>query len=258
MKGAVRAFRKVYRINPEDEISYYYASYIQNLIDGNPDKDKIFPLSFEKEYPKKIVKDNNKVLKEFKIDDASNIVKSPKNREKLLWGVKYGDKKTIRKCCAIICLAEHKPSIKKLLNFLLEPDFNDETKRRIIFTLLVCGRRSKFGVVCDNCYIPIKPRKTLFLNDEYGSVFNSAYALTVSKAIFMGIDDVEKITFKANRLYKKYAKIIFEANCLVEDVSSLIIYDCNFKHFEDLKTICSSFGGNYEKLLELSIMIKGE
>ena len=258
LESSVTAFKTVFRINPSDEISYYYANYIQNLLDGGKDQDKIFPISFEKEYPKKIVKENKKYIKDIKIEDASEIIKSASNREKILWGVRYGDEKTVQKCCAIICLAEHNPSIKTLLNFLLEPEFPDESKRRIVFTLLVCGRKNKFGVVCDNCYVLVKTRKTLFSNDEEGMLFNTAYALTVSKAVFMGIDDVEKIAFRANKIYKKFGKIILAGNYTVEDISSLIIYDCDYKRFTDLKTVCTAFGGDYEKLKDLGLIIKGE
>ena len=258
LEDGVRAFKKAYSINPDDEISFYYANYLGNLIEGGKDQDKIFPISFEKEYPKKIEKENKKYLKEIKIEDASDIIKSGKNRQKVMWGVKFGDEKTVQKCCAVLCLSEHKPSEKFLLNLLLDPDFNEEKKRRIVFTLLVCGKKNKFGVVCDNCYVPVKIRKTLFSNDENGMIFNTAFALTVSKAVFMGIDEVEKITFKANKIYKRFAKIILAGDYSVEDISSLIIYDCEFKRFTDLKTVCSAFGGDYKKLKDLSIVLKGE
>lgn len=258
LEGSIRSFKRAFQINPDDEISYYYANYLENLADGGKDQDKIFPISFEKEYPKKIVKENKKFLKEIKIEDATDIMKSHGNRKKLIWGVKYGDEKTVQKCCAVIYLSEHKLSEKILLNLLLEPDFPEENKRRIVFTLLVCGRKNKFGVVCDNCYVSVKTRKTLFSNDENGMIFNTAYALTVSKAVFMGIDDVEKIAFRANKIYKKFGKIILAGNYTVEDVSSLIIYDCNYKRFEDLETVCSAFGGDYEKLKDLGLIIKGE
>ncbi len=257
-EGAVKAFKTAYRINPDDEISFFYANRLERLIEDGRNADKILPISFEKEYPKNIVRNNKKFLKEIKIEDASDIIKSGKNREKLLWGVKFGDEKTVQKCCAIICLSEHRPSEKILLNLLLDPEFPEEKKRRIVFTLLVCGRKSKFGIVCDNCYLPIKTRKTLFSNENDGMIFNTAYALTVSKAVFIGIDDVEKIVFKANKIYKKYGKIILAGNYTVEDISSLIIYHCNFKRFEDLKTVCTAFGGDYKKLIDLSMVLKGE
>lgn len=256
--GAVRAFKMAYRINPDDEISCFYANLFENLMENGAKADKIFPISFEKEYPKNIVRENKKIIKELKIEDASDIIKSGKNREILFWGVKFGDEKTTQKCCAIICLAEHKQLEKKLLNLLLDPEFPEDKKRRIVFTLLVCGRRNKFGVVCDNCYVPVKTRKTLFSSDDDSMIFNTAYALSVSKAVFMGIDDVEKIAFKANKIYKKYGKIILAGNYTVEDISSLIIYDCNYKRFEDLKTVCSAFGGDYNKLVDLGMIIKGE
>ena len=258
LTGGARAFKKAYNINPTDKVYEYYAMYVSALADGGKDTDKALPLSFEKSFPEKVIKYYKKLIRECEGENATVLMKNAKNREIFHWGVANLEDSFAKKCSAIIGFSGSKQSEKFLFNLLLDPEVSDERKRLIIFTLIICGKKNKFGVVAGNCYVRVKPRKLIFEDAENAAFFTSAYALCVSRAIFFGIDDLDKIGFNINKVYKRFGKIITLGNYSIEDVSALTLYICGYKRFNDLKKVCSYFGTDASKVSDMAMVLKGE
>ncbi len=258
LEAGAEAFKMAYRINPDDIFSFYYADYIDCLAEYGVDLRRALPLSFDKVYPKSVEKEYKKFLREIKTENASAVMKNPENREKIYWGVKYGDEKIAKKCITVIGVSGNKHGEKFLLDLLIDSGFDDGIKHIVLFTLLSCGKRGSFGVVVEHNYVKVKTRKLVFDDKPDRVIYLSAYALCVSKAVFMGVQDTEKIAFTVNKVYKKYADKIGLDKYRIEDISAFVFYSCSFRRYNDVKKISRVFSADEKRVKELIGLTEGE
>ena len=223
-------------------------------MNGEKDIDKFLPVKYDLTYPDKISRAYKKAIHNAVIEDSVSLVKSKQFLDVLYWGIRSKDDVTFKKSSAILALSENKKIKDFLYGLLIDPTFADDRKRHLVFTLILCAKRNNFGVVAGNCYLKVKLRKLLFENAEDGNLFLSAYATCIAKAVFLGIDNFDKIGFSINKIYKRFAKVILFGEFLPEEVAALAFYMSDYKHFNYLKKVCKIFNVSKKRIKDFAVV----
>lgn len=255
---AFNAYKKTCLIAPENRLFLYCLNSVERILNGEKDIDKFLPVKYDLTYPDKISRAYKKAIHNAVIEDSVSLVKSKQFLDVLYWGVRSKDDATFKKSSAILALSENKKIKDFLYGLLLDPSFADDRKRHLVFTLILCAKRNNFGIVAGNCYLKVKLRKLLFENAEDGNLFLSAYATCIAKAVFLGIDNFDKIGFSINKIYKRFAKVILFGEFLPEEVAALAFYMSDYKHFNDLKKVCKIFNVSKKRIKDFAIVLKDE
>lgn len=257
---AIDELRKTYRANPDDLIVYYYLSLAEKLALGDGVSEKLLPLKYEKELPKKITKKYATYLK--------NLVETPLKIESELkkkdirriveWGLKYGTGQAPRDSAYILSSDGSKYSNKFIKKALLDLEVKEEIKRVLIYVMVVSGVKEKFGVTASSFYLKIKPKKLACERADDGGIFFSAYALCLARIAFWETENLDVVGTVADRVYKKLSGKITESDVTNEELSALILSECEYKWVKSEKDVIKHFEISLNKLHALKDMLKGE
>lgn len=257
--GAYKAFSKAYKINPCDTVCKFFAEYFLDF-SKEGDTKNILPLKYVKNFPEKIEKSYKKQIKNL-VQNPEKIKSALKKSEvcdMLSWGLYSAEKETVRGCAFILSTVFTPYAKKVMLEALLDNDANVELKRVLIYALIVNGYKERFGVVAGSFHFKIKPRKLLFERQVDGGLYLSAYALCMSRVAFWEVEDLDKVGFTANAIYKKFSGKITEAEISNEELAALILSECKFKRFETDKEVMGLFEIKKSKLETLKKLLRGE
>lgn len=241
-ENAEKQLSSVYRTCPEDIVFKYYASLVKRLKEGDETAIKLLPLKYVKDLPKKVTDSYKKELKKIYNSALSGDKVSVKNlREIAEWCFISGETENAKK--ALFSLAIFYPvHFEEIIkNNLIRSDLLDEVKCANLYTLLANGYRDKVSVLVNKFMIKFKPKKVFSEKDLSANKYTAGYVLCLTKAVFSGLTDYDKIAFVSNKLYTKYRNVLDGDDIDVAEVSAIILLKCNFK-FVDLEKVCKMFG----------------
>lgn len=241
---AYKTLAEAYRTNPEDIVVKYFLDEAKALYEGDTSFEKNLPLEYHKELPKQTVayykrriRDLSEGLekgrKKFNTEEYLNLIK---------WGLEQDDLSLAQKCIYLgvnFGVLGKEVLLKQLLSYLV----SERVKRAIVFWLIAVGYKQKFSIVANGIFVSVKPAKLVFEKDERCSSFLiSAYALALSKLVFIGYQETHKIAFSVNRIYGKLKHHINDIAPTVEVASALIVYLLNRPEFSNVNYLCAMFG----------------
>lgn len=258
-QGATEQLKQVVLIEPNDMVIKFYLEYIEKLaVDGN-DFLNLLPFNYVKEIPEQVTKEWRKKIK-FLVknpDKISSALKKAEAKEMVKWGLTESDGDIMRDCAYILSNSTLQSSKDLVLSTLLSPFGTEEMKHVLIYVAIISGIKQKFGVVVNECYIKIRPKKLLCEKDKkYGYLYFSSYALCLSKLAFYDIDGIDKVAKVCDRIYKKFQGNITSAEVSNEEIAGLILSQCGFKKYSENSSVTSIFSITEEKLNLLKNMLK--
>ncbi len=252
-KQAVDAFKGAFMLDPTDMIVEYYYNYAKIVLINGEDKEKLLPLKYEKELPKKTASKWSKKIKEVMKNDQKiqPFTKNKENRKMLRWGVLFGDDSVMRASMFILSYADKKYFIKTAQQILMEQDVGAEVKRLLIYVLIMQGYKGKTGVVAGTLYSSFSPKKLHSEKDASGAIYVSAYALCVARMLFFDLDGIERVAKSADKVYLKLKDVVTEADVTNEELAALMLSDCNFERYSRDKEVVKIFEISDQKLKKL-------
>ncbi|MBQ8426794.1 MAG: hypothetical protein IJX16_03420 [Clostridia bacterium] len=251
---------RVYRAEPQDQTVKYYLDLIKELVSGSPSADKLLPLKYIKEVPEKVEKKRIKVIKDLAShpEKIALAIKKSQVKEVLLWGLKCKNADTLRETAYVLSTSFNAFSKNAILNALLDSDALPELKRVLVYALTVNGYKEKYGVVAGSLYIKVRPKKIPFEKQDKTGMFIRAYALAMSRAVFWGLDNLDKLVSGANKIFKKLNGVVSESDVTSDELAGLIVYKCKFEKLAHKHLIAQLFDIKKERFETLINTLLGE
>ncbi len=252
-KKAERVLGEAFRTDPDDLVVEYFFRMALNLSSGDTDSEKNLPIKYIKELPKHVVTAYKRRIR----DLVTAIEKGRKKFDEseyfrlVSWGLEQDDLPLAQKCVYLAVNYKGNKGRKILLKQLLSYSVSDKVKRAIVFWLIVTGYRDKMSVLTNNIMVSVRPAKLICDRDGiFGSLAVGGYALAVSKLIFYGYQETNKLAFAVNRIYGKLGRRIEEVVSSPELLAGLICSKINKPEFSDSKNLSLIFGFSEEELKE--------
>jgi len=232
---AVQTFKTIMMTDPTDSISEYYFSIAKALENNDKSVQRLLPLKYLKELPKKVEKEYTTTINELykNPQKISSSLKNPQTLKKIEWGILHGNENLVRTCVYIFGMANATHFNKFALTALINPETNEWVKRLLIYALIVSGYIGKIGVSAGCYYCSFTRKKLVFEKEIDGELFLSAYALSVSRACFYNVEDFDVLAKKANLVYSVMKGHLNDVEFNNEELAGLILKLCKFKNFND-------------------------
>lgn len=252
--------KTAYRWNPSDSIVKYYLDLADRLISGEQTAEKLLPLEYVKELPKKVVKKYCQKIQTIAktLEKIEWAVRNDEMKNLLEWAVYHADGQTARDAVYILSSGYTPYAKKLLLSALLDPEVKEEIKRVIIYVLIVKGHKEKFGAVAGNFYVRIKPKKLACERKDDGAVYFSAYALCVARVAFWDGDGLDKVALITDKVYNKLKDKISDRDVTNEEIAALVVSECAFKWCKSDRDVMNFFEIEKQKLDLLRGLLKGD
>ncbi len=251
-QGAKQTFLDMYKIDPENAITKYYARLSQRLIDGEQKAFEMLPLVYTSALPQKeIAKQNayiNRLLKQDK-QKVRNTLKSDIARDyidRVFWS---GNNDLIKKCVYLLIVTETDWGTDYMLEKLKGNVLPEHIKEFAVYLFILSGRKARTTVVMDGFMAKFKPQKFNFEKSPDGSLFFDAYALAYSKLIFKEDDDGKKLGQVCQHLYDNFSSILSEYKN--GEIASYLFYVVTKGDPIKLKQICKIFKVEEERIKEI-------
>jgi tetratricopeptide (TPR) repeat protein len=256
---AVEELSKTYRLDPNDMITGYYLGLAKRFLIGQ-ESDKILPLEYVRELPKDEIKKNQDLLEKL-IKSDKKISTALKNNDlfnAVKWGLIHGDGQTARNASFLMVSCALPKAKKTLFDALLDPNVKEETKRAVIYMLVVDGYKQKFGVVNMNYYLRIKPKRLKLekVKDAYTGQFIGAYGLCMMRAVSCNEQETDKIALMTDKVFFKLKDKICPGELTDDELGALIFSLCKFEWCKRDTDVVRLFGIDKQKLQKLKEMIK--
>ena len=254
-KAAYEQFKYAYRHSPDDVVFDYYCEYLRTNINGE-DADKLFPLKYVKEIPKKTADKWIRRIRDLtkNPEKISVVTKNDKMRKIIKWGITYGSESVMRNCAFILSNAEKRYFIRTALSIFIDPEVTEPAKRMLLYLIVACGHKGRIGLVAGTFYCDFTLKKLAIEKDPNGALYFSAYALCLSKMAFYKPDCYDKIAECADAIFKKCKGIITESEASNEEIAALILSECKFERFsadKEVKNILEISDYKLKKLKEI-------
>ncbi len=247
-KEAEKTLRLALRIDPEDDVIAYYHSAAKRLYEGADEErsaeEKLLPFKYVKDYPQRVCTKMRRRIRDWfnSVDNGGRNFNTVEKIRTLKWGVMQNDFDVAHK--AIIVAAHSKSSAitDMLRKLLINPQLEDRLRRLIVFSLLAGGYRGKISALAGSVFLSAKPAKLLFDGKLEGALYSTGYALCVSKVLFYGYEETNKIAFAVNKLYTALGtEAYYVSNITPELMAALILSETRQSRFTDKKEICEIF-----------------
>ncbi len=257
---AEKQILKLYRLDPYDVVVKYYVEFIEKIKNGDVKAQAQLPLCLLKNIPRKEQKAYSKKIKQLASNPETIALEMKKQsvKELLRWGVKSGIEQTVKEAIYILSTNYTDFSKKVIEDTLIDTHISVEVKKVLVYALLLNQNNEKFGVVAENFYAEIKPKKLNFTKKDKTGLYIRAYAFAMSKMVFTGLKNVEKIATSANQIYKKLSKIISEEDVTNNELALLMVLESNFKSLDDEILLCYFFDVEKGRIEQLKKLLKGE
>ncbi len=250
----------VYRTEPKDVVVKYYLDLVKKLKNNCKKSQKLLPLKYVKEVPEQEEKRRVKLIKELveNVEKISSEIKKASVKETLIWGLKSKNVETARQTAFILSTSFNPFSKRAMLQALIDTETLPELKRVIIFALTVSGYKEKYGVVAGSVYIKVKPKKIPFEKQDNDGRFVRAYALAMSRAVFWGIDKIDRLIVGADKIFKKLNGVISEGDLTVDELAGLMVYKSGFEKLKNKGLIAQLFDIKIDRFNALINNLLGE
>lgn len=255
-ESAVREFATIYKQDPKDFVIKYYFDLAKKIQDKKI-SEKTLPLKYVKEIPHKQVIEWNKKIREMaKTPEKFTGELKKKETEKILvWGLDSANEQIIRASAMLLSSKSTKKFSQIALEILLDPHAQLETKRLLLYALILKGYKGKIGVIIGSYYGNFIQKTLSCEKDRDGGLYFSAYALCVSRMIFYGLEDLTKISQSANKVYKSLRSQISDAEVNNEELAGLILLECGYENLDEIEQVCKIFEVGKNKLQLLKNML---
>lgn len=258
ISSALIDFQTSVMIDPSEKIYSYYAKLSQDMIENGGDNLNYFPLKYEKDYPKKISDEKCLIIKQIAKGKIPKKISVEQIFELVKWGLNSNKEEIYDDCFIVLTILNGKRTQWLLKETLINPDSNEKVKTQAFLTLMFNGVREKIPVINGPFFTFVKPRKMVFKNKEGAESFMSAYALCMTKCVFSGICETDKIAFISNKIYKEYREEVLKNSLQPEELATLILCSSGIEKLKDSERICKAFNIKYERIKLLLEKIKGE
>ncbi|MBE5737821.1 MAG: tetratricopeptide repeat protein [Clostridiales bacterium] len=255
--SAVREFATIYKQDPKDLVIEYYLDLAKKIVNKQV-SEKILPLKYVKEIPRKQALEWTKKIKDMAKtpDKFSGELKKKETEKMLLWGLESVNDQVVRSSAMLLSSKSSKKFGQIAFEFLLDPLAQLETKRLLLYALILKGYKGKIGVVIGSYYGTFVQKTLSCEKDKDGALYFSAYALCVSRMIFYGLEDLNKISQSANKVYKSLHKQISDAEVNNEELAALMLLECGLENLDEIEQVCKIFEVGQKKLQLLKNMLE--
>lgn len=258
--GAVNAFKWAHQTDPDDLIIQYYLEFAERIEKGGADSDKILPLKYVKELPKKIATKYNKSIRELvkNPEKILSVAKKPQTLNLIKWAMLYGSDRVMREGVMLLSGLDWKVFTTTANKILIDPEVRPELKRLLIYVLIMKGYKGRIGVVASSYYCQFSPKKLACEKSVFGGLFLSAYALCVSKTVFYDMDDFSALAKATDYVFSRFEGKVTEAEISNEELAGLILYHSGYENFKKPSSVAGVFEIDQKKLLKLSKMLNNK
>lgn len=262
-KGGVQAFKDAFRLDPTDVVIEYYLGLAIDVENGDGEAEKLLPLKYVKELPKKIdAKWSRKIRDLMKNPEKiGTVLKKTQTKSLIEWGMQYGSDAVMRASVFILSNLPDKEFKERAQDFLLNPDGRDDTKRLLVYVLIMKGVKGRIGVVSGSFYAELPVKKTKCEKDVDGTLYYSAYALLLSRLAFCESQDYSVVAKVADSVFNKLKGVITDAEASNEELAALMLSECGFERLSKDSEVMRIFEISDYKLKKLRQIygdIKGE
>ncbi len=258
-EGAERVYRAI-RLSPENRVFIFYGELINALL-NEKDKDKYLPLEVINDYPKSMREKFKKTVKSLNLNSkkVQNLDRNPDVFDALCWAVNSNDEELTRKAAIILGTSESKNADRYVRRLLLEIGVSEEIKKFLIFAHVLCQKRGDIRVIVNEMPQVIKRKKLIFTTTIDGMEYLHAYALALSRLIFIRSEGIDKLATSANKTYKSLCKTLQEGQLSGAEIATLMICACRYERFLSFEDLCKAFEVDSIKLAPyLQLILKGE
>ncbi len=262
-KKGLEELKKSYLHNTKDFLIEYYINFTKRLIEGGGAEDKMLPLAYYKELPKKCQNSYKKKIGEL-AKSPQNIsvqIKKDETKKMLTWGLIFGKDTLMKECAMILSFCDKKVFKELALNVMVNPDVNADAKRLLSYALCLSGIKGKMAVVAGSYYCEFTLKKLLCEKKEGSRLYLSAYSLCLSRMLFYGIDDFTNMVNATDRLFFDIGSQINSDEVSNEELAGLILAESGYENFSENKFILSVFDveeGKLQKLIDIAEKAKKE
>lgn len=248
--------KKVLLFKPDDAVVRYYEKVFSSKQTSN-EYDAVFPLEYIDDLPSSERQKRTRRIDQLFTMETKKVegkIKDQSVRDCLEWGIQKGKEKTVKKCIFILSQIKSEYAKKFLKNALIDPEIADETKRAIMYVLIMLGDEKSISATIKGFYMKIKPRELPCKKDPSGMIFYSGYALCLSRLIFSESSDYDKLAFGTDKVYKKLKDKQPEFEFDKESLAVLIVNESKINRDKNVAHLCELFGTkkeNYQKILSL-------
>lgn len=253
--GAIKELKKAYRLDPTDYTVEYYLGIAKGL-ENKTCSEKILPIAYVKELPKKVVQARCKQIKEMLKNPKNLSTEIKKNFKILKWGLEFGDEQTVKTSAMILSTRSAKKFFEVAIDVLLDPNQKIETKQLILYALILKGYKGKIGFVLGGFYSSFIQKNMAFDKGKAVDIYSCAYALCMSRMAFYGIEDLSKIPQSADKVYNGLKNKITEAEVNNEELAGLILLECGYEDFDKVEKVCKVFEVGQKKLTLLKNLLQ--
>ncbi len=191
------------RIEPTN-LTFNYFSKLANQMLNGLDTKGYTPFLYNGEIP---YKEGNKRLsligKVVEYDSAmrEKELKNAYVKESVKWGLDMGEDEVAKACIFMLSSSKDPKNVRYLLNKLIDDEYSLDLKSLIIYMLILGEYKKKIGVVSSGYYLSFKPKKFAFEKEKNGDVFFTAYALCLSRLVFVNFTSFNQLAILINRAY---------------------------------------------------------
>ena len=249
----LKELKKSYLHNTKDFVIEYYIELTKKLIEGSGVGDKMLPLAYYKELPKKSQTEYKKKISELAKNpqNVHALIKNAETKQMLTWGLIFGKDALMKECAMILSFCDKKTFKEIALNVMLNPDVNADAKRLLVYALCLTGIKGKLAVVAGGYYCEFTLKKLLCETNIKARPYISAYSLCLSRMLFYGIDDFTNMVNATDRLFFDIGNRINSDEVNNEELAGLILAQSGYENFSNNKFILSVFDVEENKLKKL-------
>ena len=258
-QGGLDAFKGAYRLDPTDVVISYYVDFAQDLLTTGADTEKLLPLKYVKELPKKIDNKWSRKIRDLmkNPEKVAQTIKKPQTKRLVEWGLQYGTDSVMRASVFLLSNLPEKEFKERAQEFLINPDASDDAKRLIVYVLIMRGLKGKLGVVSTSFYTALSVKKTQCEKHSDGAVYFSAYALLLSRLAFCESQDYSVVAKVTDKVFKALKGVVTDAEVNNEELAALILSECGLERLSDDKEVMHLFEISDYKLKKLQEIYKG-
>ena len=257
-QGAYNSLKKALMIDPSDLITEYYLTFADKMRKGGEDNEKLLPLKYQKELPKKISNKWSRRIKELvkTPERISVVIKNPEMKKIVKWGMLYGTEAVMRASLLIASSGDFGQFKRTALAMLLVPEVREDLKKLLVYVLILKGYKGRIGVVASTFYSDFSAKKLQCEKSTDGALYFSSYALLVSRLIFYDIEGFDRAAKITDKIYRAFKGVITEAETTNEEIAALILSECGFEKFSVDNEVLRIFETNESKLKQLKKLYK--
>lgn len=258
--GAEEQLKYAYKLNPDDVVINEFLKIISAMNESGNDSENLLPFKYVKELPESKEKKWKKKIRDTakNSEKMSSMVKKSEFKDMIVWGLFNNDSAVMRDS-AFILSTVYSPYCKRvILDALLNLDGGEELKRLLVYILILKGEKEKFGLVAGSFYLKFKPKKLVCEKKPDGGIYLSSYALCVSRIIFNDVEDLDKLAYSCDRVYKSLSDKLSPDELTNEELGALILSEGKLKRLSDDNAVMRFFDVKKDKFYKLKQLLKGE